>query len=223
MIPEEPIPYSAYIFMCLLALCDAEGIVDITWDALSRRLNCSMGDLRIAIDRLMQPDPSSRSEQHEGRRLILLDPDVRDWGWVIVNYQKYRQQRSADDRREYTKTWMQKERAKNKNPDIDQWFEQWWQIYPARQGIRAGKQNALLVFVKVIQSEEDFQQLLRATERYATVQYPKDGERFLRNEYWRDWVPKETGRKEKQDPASFKDKEGRVWQMVDGEWREVKE
>ena len=225
MIPEEPIPFSAYIFMCLLALCNAEGVVDITWEALSRRLNCSMGDLKVAMIRLMQPDPSSRSEEHGGRRLILIDPEVRDWGWIIVNYTKYRRKQSANDRKEYQKEYFRehRSRATEKNPKIFEWFEAWWSIYPARNGVKAGKQNAAIVFTKVIHSEEDFQQLLKATERYKTVigEWAKDGERFLKNEYWRDFIPgvKEPGRAE--PPTRIQDKEGNIFQMEQGEWKKV--
>jgi hypothetical protein len=223
MIPESPIPFSAYIFMCLLALCDAEGVIDITWDALSRRLNCSMGDLKVAIYRLMQPDPSSRSSENEGRRLISLSPD-RDWGWIIVNYKKYRQMRSTEDRREYQKNLMRKIRAENKNLEG---FDQWWKLYPARtvdgKVVKAGKQNATILFTKVIQSEEDFQSLLKATERYSSVigKWAKDPERFLKDEYWRDFIPEVKGREEKGEPVRIQDKEGKVFEMIQGEWREV--
>lgn len=222
MIPESPIPFSAYIFMCLLALCDAEGVIDITWDALSRRLNCSMGDLKVAIYRLEQPDPYSRSSENEGRRLIPVSPD-RDWGWVIVNYKKYRQMRSAEDRREYQKDLMRKIRANNKNPEAEQRFDQWWKLYPARKGVKAGKQNAFAIFLDVIHSEEDFQRLLKATERYVAIigEWAKDPERFLKNEYWRDFIPEVKEKEEGGEPVRIQDKEGRVWEIVKGEWREV--
>jgi hypothetical protein len=45
--------------------------------------------LEQGIRELMEPDPQSRSQDEEGRRLVLIDP-ARNWGWRVVNIQKYR-------------------------------------------------------------------------------------------------------------------------------------
>jgi hypothetical protein len=39
----------------------------------------------------MKPDPGSRTKDHDGRRLELIDPDARDWGWRVINHAKYRE------------------------------------------------------------------------------------------------------------------------------------
>ena len=54
--------------------------------------------LDIVIDRLAKlesPDLTSRTPDHEGRRIIRLDPH-RDWGWQIVNFTKYRESASKE-------------------------------------------------------------------------------------------------------------------------------
>lgn len=60
---------------------------------------------------LSQPDPYSRSQEHEGRRIILLD-EHRPWGWIIVNHEYYRDLASVEDRREKAKLRKQKQREK---------------------------------------------------------------------------------------------------------------
>ena len=47
---------------------------------------------------LEAPDPASRDPEEEGRRLLRLDPH-RDWGWTIVNWEKYEGIRSSADQR----------------------------------------------------------------------------------------------------------------------------
>jgi hypothetical protein len=225
-IPKKPISIAS-IFALLLGACNAEGVIDMTLEALARKFNMDVEDLQYVLDRLMMPDlRGSRSQEMDGRRLALIDPENRDWGWFIVNHQKYRQQRTAEDRRAYQKEFQKKAReiAKGKNPEIEQWFDVWWKIYPARNGIKAGKQDALLQFVRIIQSEEDFQHLLKATERYKAVigEWAKDGERFLKNEYWRDFIPQPKEPEKPEAPLRIKDKEGKVWEMVGSEWVEVK-
>jgi hypothetical protein len=78
-----------HIFEDLFKLCDYKtGIVDMTRQALSRRLNVPLDLLNESIAKLEAPDPSSRDLEHEGRRIERLD-EHRDWGWRILNWNKY--------------------------------------------------------------------------------------------------------------------------------------
>jgi hypothetical protein len=84
-----------HLFMDLLVLADREGVVDMTTEAISRRLNVPEPLVRSNMLKLMEPDPESRSDERDGRRLVLLD-DHREWGWQIVNYAFYRDMKDAD-------------------------------------------------------------------------------------------------------------------------------
>ena len=68
-------------------------------------------------------------------------------------------------------------------------FAEWWALYPRRNGRKVGKQAAAALFAKV--PVEDRELLMAATVAYAAGcgDYPKDPERFLRREFWRDWLP----------------------------------
>jgi hypothetical protein len=66
------------------------------------------------IEELLQPDPKSRSQLEEGKRLIPLDPN-RYWGWHIVNYNHYRKIRDQAARREYFREAQRKYREKQRS------------------------------------------------------------------------------------------------------------
>lgn len=86
-----------HIFEDLLKLCDHKtGIVDMTRQALARRLNVPIDLLAQTITKLESPDPNSRDEEFEGRRIARLD-EHRDWGWKILNWGKYESVRNKAD------------------------------------------------------------------------------------------------------------------------------
>lgn len=104
------------MFMDLLVLADSDGVVDMTFDAISRRTNVPLDEVKKYIDELCQPDPESRSKVDEGKRLVPID-GARGWGWQIVNYRHYRQIRDEEARRSYFRDQKRKQRraAKKKN------------------------------------------------------------------------------------------------------------
>lgn len=65
-----------------------------------------------AIEKLMAPDPRSKSKEQEGRRLI----QVGQFDYWVVNGLEYQRLRNEDERREYNRTrqstWREKEQKK---------------------------------------------------------------------------------------------------------------
>lgn len=74
----------------VLSLADKHGVVDCTHEYISRVSGCELDEVKACMKRFCAPDPVSRSQEHEGRRLILLD-EHREWGWQIVNFVRYRE------------------------------------------------------------------------------------------------------------------------------------
>jgi hypothetical protein len=99
-----------HVFMDLLVLADRSGVVDMTLAAISRRTNVPVNIIERAIERLSQPDTSSRSEKEDGRRIAQLDVH-RNWGWYIVNYSKYRDIRDEEARKSYFREYQRKRRG----------------------------------------------------------------------------------------------------------------
>ena len=110
-----------HVFMDLLVLADADGIVDMTIAAISRRTCVPVEVVSHAIEKLMQPDIQSRSSEHEGRRLVPLDS--RGWGWAIVNYCSYRGLKDEGSRREYFREYRRRTRDEHKQV-VHKKFEQ---------------------------------------------------------------------------------------------------
>lgn len=113
-------PWQAVVtFQQLLVLADRFGIVDMTPEAISRQTTIPLEIIREGLTALAQPDPESRRPDHEGRRIILLDP-ARTWGWQIVNHAHYAQIRSGEERAAYQRQYMREWRqGKRRTPTGD--------------------------------------------------------------------------------------------------------
>jgi len=105
-----------YIWMCMLAVADRDGFVDQTIPALARRFNIAEDLMNKSIEIFLSPDPSSRTQDHAGKRL---EPIRESFGWKIINYEKYRDMKNEDERREYMKTYMRTYRKSLKKPPVN--------------------------------------------------------------------------------------------------------
>jgi hypothetical protein len=135
------------VFEDFLVLADVNGVVDKMPEAISRRTNVPLDIVKRAISVLESPDPRSRRQNDDGRRIVRLD-EHRDWGWMIVNYAYYRSIASEEQRRETTKLRVKKYRQgeadvdaegkalRNSTPalhlGIEEDFDKFWAIYPRK-------------------------------------------------------------------------------------------
>lgn len=78
------------VWLTILPMADKNGHIDMTFQAMSALTGWPIDLLRQAITELCAPDPESRSDAEEGRRLVPIDPS-RSWGWRVVNHGKYRE------------------------------------------------------------------------------------------------------------------------------------
>jgi len=106
-----------HVFEDFLKLCDHRtGILDMTRQALSRRLNVPQEILDDAISKLEAPDLNSRDMEFDGRRIERLDSH-RDWGWKILNWMKYEAVRTRAD------TYLRVARYREKERDAQPGFK----------------------------------------------------------------------------------------------------
>lgn len=93
------------LFIGMLAEADADGVVDIpSVKALAHRMNMTVEQTESGLAVLESPDPESRTDAMEGRRV------VRDGRvWRVVNYDKYREMRT--ERQEAERLRKARERA----------------------------------------------------------------------------------------------------------------
>src|SRR5438105_14684328 len=94
-------PDLRFTFMDMLVLSDRNGVVDMTHEAIARRTNRPIKVIRRTITELEGIDPKSRTHEFDGARIKRLD-DHRDWGWLIVNYDRFRAIANEEQRRAKT-------------------------------------------------------------------------------------------------------------------------
>jgi hypothetical protein len=78
------------LWLCLLAMADKHGRVDCTPQYIASVTGLTVSEVGECLARFMEPDPYSRTQTADGRRLELIDT-ARPWGWVIVNHGTYRE------------------------------------------------------------------------------------------------------------------------------------
>lgn len=100
-------------FQQLIILADKDGIIDMTPHALHGRTGIPLEIIEAGLDHLSKPDPYSRSNTEEGRRIVLID-DHRPWGWRLVNHAYYNKLRSAEEKRIADRERMSEKREKSK-------------------------------------------------------------------------------------------------------------
>jgi hypothetical protein len=97
-------------FQQMIVLCDQDGVVDMTPQAIAARTSIPLEIIKEGITALEAPDEYSRTPGQDGRRLERLDSH-RPWGWRIVNYAKYTKIVRAADKREDDRRRIAEKRA----------------------------------------------------------------------------------------------------------------
>lgn len=106
------------IWVCLLSQVDRHGVIDMNPNLLAAKIGVPVDLLLSCMKDFMLPDPGSRTKDGDGRRLELIDPDTRDWGWRVINHSKYREKaRKQQHQQAATETGKDAER-KRKERDV---------------------------------------------------------------------------------------------------------
>lgn len=89
----------------MLAMADRNGCVYASLPGLADRSRVTLEECEQALACFSGPDKYSRTRANEGRRIAEIEG-----GWLLLNFAKFRDQRSADDRREYKREWEREKR-----------------------------------------------------------------------------------------------------------------
>lgn len=98
------------VWVTMLAMVDASGMVYGTVPGLARRANVTREECDAALASFLAPDPDSRTPENEGRRI-----EKADGGWMLINHAKYAAVRDEAERREYKRQWDKENRANRPN------------------------------------------------------------------------------------------------------------
>lgn len=116
----EPAP-TRLVWITMLAMSDRNGFVFGSVPGLAHRARVSLEECRAALATLLGPDNESRTKDHDGRRLAVIDG-----GWALLNYEKYRKIQNEEAIRESKREHMRRVRSAPENvescgSDIPKW------------------------------------------------------------------------------------------------------
>lgn len=132
--------------------------------------------------------------------MLALKPDNKKTRFILTHYCNYQDQETTEKHQkninETSKKHQQdtnkndKELKRNNNTPT---FDDFWKIYPNRNGRKVGKQATMKLFKNL--KSEDIPTLMSAVKNYSDSpdvmrNFAKDPERFLQNNYWRDFIEK---------------------------------
>ncbi|NIQ97058.1 MAG: hypothetical protein GWN87_24940 [Desulfuromonadales bacterium] len=95
------------VWITLLAMADHNGRVHAAVPGIARRARVTIEKVEEALARFQEPDPYSRSDAHEGRRVA---QEGRDW--IILNYGEHRRRQQAEAERARKRRWWRENRGK---------------------------------------------------------------------------------------------------------------
>lgn len=88
------------VWIWMLSQANAQGVVRTAAPALALICMKSVDRIREIVALLEAPDPDSRSENDDGRRIRKIEG-----GWQIINYGRYRDNRDEDATRQRKREW----------------------------------------------------------------------------------------------------------------------
>ena len=136
-----------------------------------------------------------------------LQKDYTKWKTSIKNNTSIRND-TATGIKNNTKTSIKNDTHKRqktiKNTDMSS-FDEFWKVYPSRNGRKLEKDESLKAFIRI--RREEFENVVRAAKNYAESKDVQNGigirdpKRFLKNDYWKEWV--DAVRKKRFDGSSY--------------------
>ena len=97
------------VWIAMLAKTDATGYVRASVPAMAHLCMVPIDRMEQILEVLASPDPYSRTQDDEGRRLLAVEG-----GWQIVNYLAYRNARDEEARREQNREAKRRQRDRGK-------------------------------------------------------------------------------------------------------------
>jgi hypothetical protein len=97
------------VWVTLLLMKDHRGYIGASIDGISRRARVPIEDAEAAMAKFQEPDPRSRSQEHEGRRV-----ERHGRGWIVLNHQQFRDMGASDARREKNRAAQQRLRERRR-------------------------------------------------------------------------------------------------------------
>lgn len=194
-----------------IVLSDRDGYLNYTPAALAGATGFPLEVIEKGLAELQQPDIRSRSKEHEGRRVIPVEPGSEN-GWFVVNKAQYRDMQDPDSIREQTRERVRRHREKRSvtpgndpqrhtdtNPDTDSSkdntgrqagrFTDFWKAYPKKVKRKTSEEIWKLKNLDPMADKllEDIKVRLDEDLRWKKGFVP-DPTTYLRQERWNDEI-----------------------------------
>lgn len=102
------------VWITMLAMSDRYGYVGASVPGVASAAGVPVEKAAAAIEKFLRPDEWSRSKEFDGRRI-----EVADRGWTILNYERFRDMRDEEARKEYERERKRRQRAGQTGTDRD--------------------------------------------------------------------------------------------------------
>ena len=102
------------VWISMLAMADKHGRVWGSIPGLANRARVTLEECQDALECFLSPDRFSRTEEEEGRRIAKMDG-----GWRLINYDKYREVRDEEQRKEYKKLKQREYRGQSVDKNVN--------------------------------------------------------------------------------------------------------
>jgi hypothetical protein len=103
------------VWIALVLNADAEGFVRLNLRGLQREANVPLDVVREALALFEAPDPDSRDQELEGRRLVAVER-----GWRLVTFEAHRRRARLAAERARKARWDRANRSSASEPDADE-------------------------------------------------------------------------------------------------------
>ena len=97
----------------IIAKADSADRIEINPKMVAAILGATVEEVEQALEYLQQPDPNSRNQEHEGRRIV----KEGQFQYFIPSRKHYSQIKSPEERREYNRVKQAEYRAKKKQTE----------------------------------------------------------------------------------------------------------
>ena len=101
------------VWITMLAMADSRGRIWASVPGLANRARVPLEDAEDAIQRFLGPDKYSRTPDHDGRRI-----EVIDGGWRLLNHEKYRAIRDVEAVKESKRRYINARRQAERSVEI---------------------------------------------------------------------------------------------------------
>jgi hypothetical protein len=175
MYGSGPVVFAVWAYV--IACSRPPGVVSLNPKLLAATIGCSTEEIKDAIDFLMRPDAESATTDEDGRRLV----HVAGLDYHVVSWQKYRDMRDEEERREYQRQWIADKRSRLRSTTADNAQHEPTAIDSDQPG--STKLDCRQMSTKSTKAEAEAEAVKKG-RRYAPPARPKD----VAEQTWADWL-----------------------------------